>query len=140
MTTLDALLLWARTVAYRAVRAWKLATGTERSSAVVGIVNVLGFLNVAIQYGDGVYWGAVAGAFGLTYFVVTGTLDAIVARQEAATLRAELVELHAGTPTGAPRVVEVPCRHGDMHRFLYGPDGWEATGPALDTRPEEVRT
>jgi hypothetical protein len=42
----------------------------------------------------------------------------------------EVVRLLQATPTGAPRLAEVPCGCGRHNRYQYVGGGWEAAGPA----------
>jgi len=77
------------------------------------------------------WWGAgiLALIYGLLALLVV--LAAAEKRQEANKLGADLQSLFESVPFGAPRIVEVPCRHGDMHRYQWVDGRWEAVGPAV---------
>lgn len=63
-------------------------------------------------------------------------MDNVILRENLARTHAAMVRTNAAKPTGAPRVAEVACRHGDVHRFVYGPDGWSLAGPGVERLPE----
>lgn len=52
--------------------------------------------------------------------------------RQASNWRTGTLRLLESTPTGAPREVNVRCSNGYSHRFLYGPNGWEEAGPAVE--------
>lgn len=142
MTQLDALLLWLRHTTARIVQMVKLYTGPEAALAfaLTSCAVISGVHALAVgTWSAWALFGAVLLVLAAGAMVVT---DAVVMRVHSKRLGATMVKLNAAKPTGAPRVAEVECIHGDPHRFVYGPTGWEAAGPAVEHRPiqEEVTT
>lgn len=136
MTTVDAFLLWLRSGAARLAELFRQMTGAEQMLAAVwGVSLFLGGVGI-IGWGG---WRSVILALGmalLAWLNAPVIADAIMARAMLKEAQEAALEAHAAKPSGAPRVAEVACRHGDMHRYVYGPDGWAHAGPAPDTRPE----
>lgn len=96
---------------------------------------------------DGTAWLTLGALLACAFLACPVLVDALVARDLLLRLQVELAEAqqlalqaHVAKPSGAPRVAEVRCVHGDMHRFVFGPDGWEAAGPAVDSPPQEAQT
>lgn len=90
---------------------------------------------LAILLTPGIWWGALVSA------VIYGTLALLVVLA-AVEVRVKLASMTAGaeyllgvTPSGAPRLMEVPCRHGDLHRFQWTGNHWEAIGPGTSEAP-----
>lgn len=140
MIMFDAVRLWARGHLQRLARLTRLMTGPERRLLLVLLV----LLSVSAATTE---WGAFAVAFGATLLLAPVLADAVILRQWANTqvllladAREVAIAANAAKPSGAPRVAEVPCSHGVMQRFVYGPDGWSPAGPAPDTRHEEAHT
>lgn len=140
MTNLDALILWARTTAGRLAALWRRMTRPERVlSAVLGawIVGTLAALPLG---GEVSIWLVLGDAVAVAWFACPVLADALVTREDLRDADSALLQVNLEKPTGAPRVAEVPCVHGAMHRFVFSVDGWQLAGPAPDRRPEEART
>lgn len=136
MTAVDALVLWVRTIAGRLAEVFRQMTRPERLlSAALGLA-IVGTVAYACLVGTLIAWSMAAGVVVLAWLAASVVADALVARDSIRRVNGALVRTNAAKPTGAPRVAEVSCRHGDMHRFVYGPDGWAPAGPAPDPRPE----
>lgn len=142
MSTVDAFVLWLRALAGRLGALLREMTNAEQVLTAVWAVAL--FLGGFGMIGWGGWRSLVLGlGMGLLAWLNAPVVaDALVARAKLREAQAEMLTVHAAKATGAPRVADVPCRHGDMHRFVYGPDGWVPAGPAPDTRPEpqEART
>jgi len=134
MTTVDALLLWARSNLGRLSQAWRQMTVPERLLAAALLAVLVSTPTVGLLTGSGGAWIGFAVSLVAAWLLVPVLADALLARATIGNISVALFRTNATNPTGAPRVAEVPCRHGDMHRFVYGPDGWEPAGPAPDTR------
>lgn len=141
MTSLDTFVLWLRTFVARLAEMRRQLTRAERIlcaitalGAVQGVV--LGVLN------GGRHWTQVANLIVVAVCLAPVLADAIIQRDNLKRAGAAMVRINSSKPTGAPRIAEVACRHGDPHRFVYGPSGWEAAGPAVEHRPtsEEARS
>lgn len=142
MTSVDALVLRLRTTAARLAEVFRQMTAPERIlSAVLGLCIVVAVAR-ACMTGTLSAWSTAGAVVLLAWMVASVIADALVARDSIHRVNIALMRTNAAKPTGAPRVAEVPCKHGDMHRYVYGPEGWAAAGPAPDTRPEpeEART
>lgn len=139
MTQLDALLLLLRATAARGVAAVRSLTRPELALAITLCVCVLvAFMAVGLRPSLG-NWSILSATILVTVALLPPVLaDAVILRENLKRTHAAMVRTNMAKPTGAPRVAEVTCKHGDHHRFVYGPDGWEAAGPALDRRPEEA--
>jgi hypothetical protein len=136
MTTLDSLLLWLRTIVGRLVEVFRQMTGPERIlSAVLGLCIVVAVARACLT-GTASAWSTAGAVVLLAWLVASVIADALVARDSTHRVNAALMRTNAAKPTGAPRVADVRCNHGVMHRFVYGPSGWAPAGPAPDTRPE----
>lgn len=124
-----------------APRTWKLATPRERS-------------RLALQAGTVLAFAAVVLAFRLPPYCWVGPLAVLLAlladfeevedhrteRERIERQHARLVEQLAEQPTGAPRVAEVTLPGTDVaYRFVYGPKGWEFSGPAVAHGPNITR-
>lgn len=136
MTLFDAVLVRVRALLGAMQSVVKLLTKYE----FVFAVSVIGWTIVSIvvavisgRWGD---W-AVAIAVALVVMILMPPVltDALLTREKLKRAGDAMVRTNAAKPTGAPRVCEVACKHGDPHRFVYGPTGWEAAGPAVDHRP-----
>lgn len=119
----------------RGVRIVRMMTPVERPL----LLCLLGILVVAVvDMLDAPSWPSVAlagSALIVLCMTVAVVADAIVMRQSSIRAHNAMIKLNTTKPTGAPRVVEVACIHGDHHRYVYGPHGWEAAGPAVERRP-----
>jgi hypothetical protein len=136
MTTLDSFVLWLRTIAGRLAEVFRQMTGSERIlSAVLGLCIVFAVARACVA-ATWSAWSTAGAVVLLAWLVASVVADALVARDSTHRVNAALMRTNAAKPTGAPRVAEVPCKHGDMHRFVYGPAGWAPAGPAPDHRPE----
>lgn len=140
MTQVEALLILARHLLVRALRAYRLLTVPERVAFGIAGAHVGLLAGVAVNLGGLTHWFAVVGACSLTVLLVTVVADAVIMRVHGKRLNATMIKLHAVKPTGAPRVAEVNCIHGDAHRFVYGMQGWEPAGPAVEHRPTTEET
>ena len=136
MSTVDALLLWLRAAFARTLQLIKLYTGPEAALGVATISCAVLGVGRAIVMGTWSSWALAGATLIVLAIAATVVTDAVVQRADHGRTRAAMVKTNAAKPTGAPRVAEVPCKHGDMHRFVYGPDGWAPAGPGVDTRPE----
>lgn len=142
MTTVDSVLLWLRATAARLAYAARGMTIPERVlSAVLGamLAAALGWQVFAPDWISLIVLGSLVVAHWLFAAVLA---DAVIVRENLKRSGAAMIKLNAAKPSGAPRVAEVACRHGDPHRYVYGPTGWEAAGPAVEHRPtsEEATT
>lgn len=147
MITFDAVTLWLRGQAQRLGEFARMMTTPERKLA--GMLLALLFVtpSAVLLTGWTAAWVAFVVALVVAILLAPVLADAVLARSHVATLDSLLQEArqvaitaNAAKPTGAPRVAEVPCSHGVVQRFVYGPDGWAPAGPAPDTRHEEART
>jgi hypothetical protein len=136
MTTVDAIVLGIRTAAGRLAEVFRQMTGPERIlSAVLGLCIIVAVAR-ACMVATLAAWSMAGTGVALAWLVASVIADALVSRDSTHRVNVALMRTNAAKPTGAPRVAEVSCKHGDMHRFVYGPDGWASAGPAPDTRPE----
>lgn len=138
MSTVDALVLWLRAAFARVLHLLKLFTGPEAALGVATTSCALVATGRAFILGASTWspWALALATIIVATLAVTVMADAAIQRNDHTRTRAAMLKTNAAKPTGAPRVAEVPCKHGDMHRFVYGPDGWAPAGPGVDTRPE----
>lgn len=137
MTAVDALLLWARSTAGRLAELVRKMTDAERLLTGLLLAQVIGGLAVGLVTHSKSAWSVAGVAGPALWFLLPVLADAVVLRSrlrrtEVELMQAQEVALTANLskPTGAPRVAEVPCSHGVVQRFIYGPGGWTPAGPA----------
>jgi hypothetical protein len=136
MNAVDGALLWLRAMIARVVHVVRLLTTPER--LLVGTLCLCTVVaGVALLLNPDLGSLAILGSAVLvTVGLVPPVLaDAVILRENLKRAGVAMIRTNAAKPTGAPRVAEVSCRHGDPHRFVYGPTGWEAAGPAVERRP-----
>lgn len=137
--TPDSLYLWARLQAARLRALFVSTTRAERVLLLAVLLSIVqGILLDVLD--DGHLWTVVANAVIVALLSLPVVADGILQRENVRKAGAAMIKLNREKPTGAPRVAEVVCIHGDHHRYVYGKSGWEAAGPAVDHRPapEEV--
>lgn len=147
MNPIDAATLWLRGQLQRLAEFARLMTRSERALAGVLLVDLFVTTVLGLLTGSGAAWGGFAVSLMTAWLLAPVLVDAVLARTHIGTLdlllqeaREVAITANATKATGAPRVAEVPCSHGVMQRFVYGPDGWAPAGPAPDTRHEEAHT
>lgn len=102
---------------------WREAGKRERLRLITAVVRValISYIAISLDY----LW--------LWLWVWLAIVEAIADLEDVTTSLAEgrkTMRMLATKPTGAPRVAEIQCSHGVVHRFIYGPTGWEDAGPA----------
>jgi len=140
MNTVDGALLWVRATTARVAQAWRLLTYIERAALLIVGLHMGLLVAIAWDGAEAAHWFNLAGFGVLAPLLVMIVMDAVVMRRVGKDMGAAMIKINTTKPTGAPRVAEVNCKHGDPHRFVYGTTGWEPAGPAVDNRPtpEEV--
>lgn len=101
---------------------WRCASPRERSR-LVGAGTLVFSAVVVASISPWWNWLLVAALVFMAIVDLDDVAGIIAERQK--TLR-----LLSTMPTGAPRVAEIRCSRGAVHRFIYGPGGWEEAGPA----------
>lgn len=124
-----------RNAGERARTLWRVAPWGSRAAAALVLAAALALL-VALPDDAGLWVHFLLA--GLTGMGLASLIAWEASQQRVHDLQAELVvaETELGDvltekPTGAPRVAHVTCSHGATHRFIYGPHGWEESGPAI---------
>jgi putative flippase GtrA len=104
---------------------WRDANQRERLRLILAVVRIAIFVFIAVA--DSSYLWLWIWVVALSIVEAFADLDD-VATSIAANRRT--MRMLAQQPTGAPRTAEIRCSQGVVHRFLYGPAGWEEAGPA----------
>jgi len=139
MTLTDATLLWLRSTAARARQTFRRLTGPEirLTGALIGLLVGVLFLVIAIPDSSYLWITFIVTATVAVLLVPPVLADAVILRENLRISHAAMLRTNAAKPTGAPRVAEVQCKHGDAHRFVYGPTGWESAGPAVHAQLDQ---
>jgi hypothetical protein len=135
MTTIDGVTIWLRHLGLRIAHTLGMLTVVERAGVSIAGLNAGLLVAVAVAHNDVTHWSILAGFLCVAGLLFAIVMDAAVVRVDSKRQGAAMIKLNITKPTGAPRVAEVSCRHGDPHRFVYGVTGWEPAGPAVNNRP-----
>lgn len=136
MTPVHALTIWARVQLLRLAEIVRLMTRPERLLSGYLAVMLVTMPSLGLLTERDAVWSAFAVALVAATLLAPVLADAIMQRQDMKRMGAAMITLNRAKPTGAPRVAEVTCRHGDHHRFVFGQNGWELAGPAVARRPD----
>lgn len=134
MTLTDQLVLWMRDKAHLTVQFLRALSVFERIVLTVFLVNAVVLQVLLWRQPDGPDLHSFADAANavLAFAVIFVLLvNSVIDRANAVNNRARLMRLLESRPSGAPRIAEVTCRHGDRHRYQYAHHGWEPIGPAV---------